>query len=88
MDAGFTQAEALRAATLNPAVFLGLSDLLGTIEPRKRANLVLLDANPLRDIRNTKRIAAVISEGRYLDRKTLDDMVRQNCRKCPAEAAH
>lgn len=88
VDAGFTQAEALRAATLNPAVFLGLSDSLGTIEDGKTANLVLLEANPLQDISNTKRIMAVISEGRYLDRQMLDRMARENCRKCRGDTAH
>ena len=88
VDGGFTQAEALRAATVNPAVFLGLADSLGTIEPRKVANLVLTDANPLQDIRNTKRITSVISEGRYLDRQMLDRMIRENCRRCPEDTAH
>jgi imidazolonepropionase-like amidohydrolase len=75
VDAGFTSLEVLRASTLNPALFFGLSDSLGTIEPGKIADLVLLKANPLDDIRNTKRIAAVISAGRLLDRKTLDGML-------------
>lgn len=88
VDAGFTPSESLRAATLNPALFLGLSGSLGTIEPKKIANLALLDANPLRDIRNTKRITAVISEGRYLDRQVLDRMVRENCRNCSGDAVH
>ena len=88
VEAGFTPAEALRAATLNPAVFLDLSDSFGTIEPKKIASLVLMDANPLQDIRNTKRIAAVISEGRYLDRHLLDGMLRENCRNCPKDATH
>jgi hypothetical protein len=88
VDAGFTQAEALRAATLNPAVFLGLSDSLGTVEPKTTANLVLMDANPLQDIRNTKRITAVVSEGRYLDRQMLDRMVRENCRNCSGDSVH
>ena len=74
VDAGFTEAEALRAATLNPALFLGLSDSLGTIDVGKIANLVLLDADPLQDIHNTKRIAAVVSEGRVFDRKALDNL--------------
>lgn len=78
----------MRAATLNPALFLGLSDSLGTIATGKIANLALLEANPLQEIRNTKRIVAVISEGRYLDRQLLDSMLRENCRKCPGDAAH
>lgn len=88
VESGFTPVEALRAATLNPALFLGLSDSLGTIEAGKTANLVLLEANPLEEIRNTKRIVAVISEGRYLDRPVLDHMLHENCRKCPQESAH
>jgi imidazolonepropionase-like amidohydrolase len=88
VDAGFTPSEALRAATLNPALFLGLSYSLGTIEAGKIANLVLLDADPLQDIRNTQRITAVISEGRYLDRQMLDRVVRESCRKCPENPTH
>jgi imidazolonepropionase-like amidohydrolase len=64
VNAGFSPAEVLRAATLNPAVFLGLSDSLGTLEKGKIANLVLLDANPIEDIHNTRRIAVVLLQGR------------------------
>ena len=88
VDAGFTPSEALRAATLNPASFFGLSDSLGTIDAGKTANLVLLEANPLQEIHNTKRIAAVILEGRYLDRLALDRMLRENCRNCSGNPAH
>jgi imidazolonepropionase-like amidohydrolase len=88
VDAGFTPSEALRAATLNPALFLGLSGSLGTIDAGKIADLLLLDANPLQDIHNTKRIAAVILEGRYLDRLALDRMLRENCRNCSGTPAH
>jgi imidazolonepropionase-like amidohydrolase len=88
VDAGFTPSEALRAATLNPALFLGLSDSLGTIEAGKTASMVLLEANPLQDIRNTERIVAVISEGRYLNREVLERLRRENCRKCSAGSAH
>ena len=88
VDAGFAPSEALRAATLNPALFLGLSDSLGAIEAGKTASMVLLEANPLEDIRNTERIAAVISEGRYLDRQTLDRMIRENCHRCPEGSVH
>ena len=88
VDAGFTPSEALRAATLNPASFLGFSESLGTIDAGKTANLVLLEANPLQEIHNTKRIAAVILEGRYLDRLALDRMLRENCRNCSGNPAH
>jgi imidazolonepropionase-like amidohydrolase len=73
--AGFTPMEALQTATLNPAKFLGVDDRLGTIEKGKLADLVLLDANPLDDIRNTQKIAAVIVNGRYLSRADLDKML-------------
>jgi imidazolonepropionase-like amidohydrolase len=73
--AGFTPMEALQTATLNPAKFLGMDDRLGTVEKGKLADLVLLDANPLDDIRNTQKIAAVIVNGRYLSRADLDKML-------------
>jgi len=72
VDAGFTPMEALQAATRNPAIFLGESKSLGTIEPGKIATLILLDANPLADIRNTRRIRAVFLNGKYLSRSDLD----------------
>jgi imidazolonepropionase-like amidohydrolase len=75
--AGLTPIEALRSATLGPAKFLGLDKTLGTIEQGKIADLVLLDANPLEDIRNTQRINAVVSKGRLFDRKALDKMLAQ-----------
>jgi imidazolonepropionase-like amidohydrolase len=69
---GFTPYEALKAATLNPAMFLGLEKSLGTIEVGKRADMVLLSADPLRDIRNTTAIEAVVINGKYLSRADLD----------------
>jgi len=62
--AGMTPFEVLRAATLEPARFLGLADSLGTIATGKVADLVLLSANPLVDIRNSSRTVFVISNGR------------------------
>ena len=73
--AGFTPLEALQTATLNPAKFLGMDDRLGTIEKGKFADLVLLDANPLEDIRNTQKIAGVVVNGRYFSRGDLDKML-------------
>jgi imidazolonepropionase-like amidohydrolase len=75
VQAGLTPLEALQTATLNPAIFLGREKELGTIEKGKLADLVLLDANPLENISNTKRINAVVLNGRLLDRKTLDKML-------------
>jgi imidazolonepropionase-like amidohydrolase len=73
--AGLTPAEALRTATQNPAIYLGLTDSLGTIAPGKAADLVLLDANPLADIRNVGKVHSVWRAGRYLNRRTIDLML-------------
>jgi imidazolonepropionase-like amidohydrolase len=74
--AGLTPYQALAAATRNPAEYFGGSREWGTIEVGKRADLVLLDANPLDDIRNTTRIDAVAIGGRWLPRAELDRMIR------------
>jgi len=73
--AGFTPLEALQTATLNPAKFLGMEDSLGTIKKGKFADMVLLDDNPIDDIRNTQKITAVIVNGRYLSRTDLNKML-------------
>jgi imidazolonepropionase-like amidohydrolase len=68
---GMKPAESLDRATRRSARFLGLADTIGTIERGKIADLVLLDASPLADIGNTRRIAAVIMGGRLFDRDAL-----------------
>lgn len=75
VEAGLTPMDALRAATINPANFLGEADTLGTVEPGKTANLVLLEANPLADIGNTQRIDAVVVNGRYFPKSALRMML-------------
>jgi imidazolonepropionase-like amidohydrolase len=75
VEAGLTPMEALQSATRNPAVFLGRISDLGTIERGKLADLVLLDSNPLDDIRNTRRVRAVVTRGRLLERPELDRML-------------
>jgi len=65
---------ALQAATLKPAIFLHATDSLGTVAPGKLADLLLVDADPLADITNTTMIRAVIANGRYYDRKALDEL--------------
>jgi imidazolonepropionase-like amidohydrolase len=72
--AGLTPREALAAATSSPAEFLGRSDL-GSIAAGKRADLVLLDANPLDDISSTQKISAVVLAGKYLSRADLDELL-------------
>ena len=76
VDAGLNPLEALQAATRNPAQSVGLGDDLGTVEVGKLAALVLLDADPLAAIANTTRIAAVIMNGRVLERPELDDLLQ------------
>jgi imidazolonepropionase-like amidohydrolase len=75
VQAGLTPLEALQTATVNPAKFLGKEKELGTVEKGKLADLVLLDANPLEDIRNTARIAAVVTNGRYLAKADLQKLL-------------
>jgi hypothetical protein len=68
VQAGLTPMQALMTATRNPAKFLGKLSSLGTIESGKLADLVLLDADPLDDIRNTHRISAVFVKGHLVPR--------------------
>jgi imidazolonepropionase-like amidohydrolase len=76
--AGMTPHQALQAATIVPARFLEWDEQMGTIEKGKVADLVMLDANPLEDIRNTRKIAAVFARGRYFSRRDLDALLTQN----------
>jgi hypothetical protein len=77
VKAGLTPADALRAATLDTVKFLGLQDSLGSVEAGNFADLVLLDANPLEDIRNTQKITGVFMRGRYFDRQALDGLLQK-----------
>ena len=75
VKAGLSPMDALQAATLNPARFMGKEKDFGTVETGKIADLVLLDANPLNDIANTKRIDAVVLGGKFFPRASLDGML-------------
>jgi adenine deaminase len=72
VSAGVTPYQALDAATRAPTAWMGVADDRGTIAIGKRADLLLLDADPLADVANTNRIAGVVVSGRWLSRRELD----------------
>jgi imidazolonepropionase-like amidohydrolase len=75
VEAGFTPMESLQTATSNPAKFFGMEASLGSVESGKMADVVLLNANPLEDIRNTRKISAVWAHGRLFNRAALDGIL-------------
>jgi imidazolonepropionase-like amidohydrolase len=77
VKSGFSPLQSLQAATLNPALFLGKSDKYGAVEVDHAADLLLLEANPLDDIRNTRKIFGVVAGGKYYSRQELDTMLQQ-----------
>ena len=80
-EAGVSPFEALRAGTLYPAILVGREDDLGTVEAGKLADLVLLDGDPLTDVRNLRRVAAVVADGRVFEgagRQALLDAVLED----------
>jgi len=74
---GMSPFDAIRAATIEPARYFGMLDSVGTIAPDQVADLVLLAGNPLQDIRQTRRIEAVVADGRYFDAKERDALLRR-----------
>ena len=72
--AGLTPLQALQTATLNPAIYFGKTAEWGTITVGKTADLVVLRANPLTDIANTRAVAAVVADGKYYSPRELDRM--------------
>lgn len=77
VQAGLSPMEVLQTATRNPAKFFGKLDSMGTIEQGKIADLVLLEANPLQDISNTQKIAAVVVGGKIYQKAALQKMLAQ-----------
>jgi len=75
--AGFTPLQALQTATINPAIFLHRTADLGTVESHKLADLVLLDRNPLVDIRNTRTVSAVFLDGQYFSTDQINKLRTQ-----------
>ena len=79
---GMTPLEALAAATRTPAEALGFSDI-GTLEPGKLADLVILDADPTQDIRNSEKISKVMLNGRLYDAMTMNEEVTGTRQRLP-----
>lgn len=77
VEAGISPLQALRSATIEPARALAVADTLGSIAPGKAADIVLLTADPLADIRNTRRIAAVVLAGRWLPSAQLRTLLHE-----------
>ena len=77
MKAGLSPLEALRSATIRPAEYFEIGNSAGSIASGKFADLVLLNADPLRDIANTRKIEAVVAAGHYLSRADLDAMLNR-----------
>ncbi len=72
---GLEPMQALKASTYNPALYFDMQDDLGTIDTGKIADLLILDANPIDNIRNTTAIQTVIKDGYVYDRQSLDDLL-------------
>lgn len=85
VEAGFTPRAALEAATRNPAAFLGELGSMGTVQRGKLANLVLLTADPLNDIGNTRKINGVVLKGRYFSKVDLQEMLHAAERAAKSE---
>lgn len=75
IDAGLTPLEAVQSATIKPAMFLGLEDQAGIIKPGARADIVLLDHNPLQSIDAIKSVNTVVLAGTVYDRSDLDQLM-------------
>jgi len=82
--AGLSPLEALQTATINPAIFFGRENTQGTIEVGKRADLVLLDENPLADINNIRTVNAVLVRGHLISKPFIDDIFESN-RRSPSD---
>lgn len=75
---GMSNLEALKTATINPAQSLGLDDWIGTLQPGKLADLLVMDKNPLDDIRNTESIRYTMVNGRLYDAETMNETGNYN----------
>ena len=76
-EAGITPLQALQTATINPAMFLEMEDKLGTVEIGKKASLLILNQNPMEDIKSTQDIGGLILRGDYYNEQQLDIMLAE-----------
>lgn len=76
VEAGLSPLDALKTATLNPARYFNLEEELGSVKENMWADLVILDANPLENIRNTLTIHSIFKQGKYYSRDRLDQILR------------
>ena len=77
VKAGLSNSDALKTATVNPSKYFNVSDNDGQVMEGMNANILLLEANPLEDISNTKKIYGVIRNGKYLNRGYLDNLLKE-----------
>ena len=78
VESGFSNLEAIKSATVNPAKFFGLENKEGRIKNGYKADLVILNSNPLDNIRNTQDISSVIKNGEFLSKESLDSLIYKN----------
>lgn len=76
-EAGLSPYDVLQTTTINSAKMLGIEDRAGTIEVGKIADMVLLDKNPLEDITHTRSILGVMTQGKWLDNQTIQEMLEE-----------
>jgi imidazolonepropionase-like amidohydrolase len=77
IECGLSNYDALKTATVNPATYLGILIRTGTIESGKEADMILLEGNPLDDIRNTRKIISVFSNGKMYDKKQIGELLKK-----------
>ncbi|MDQ2900466.1 MAG: amidohydrolase family protein [Acidobacteriota bacterium] len=85
VKAGLSPLRALQTATIEPAKLIRKGQSMGAVRAQYAADLVLLDANPLADIRNTRKIAAVVVDGRYLSKSDIAGMLQNAAAKAPKQ---
>jgi adenine deaminase len=80
---GMSNHDALRTATINPAKYIGLADHIGSLEPGKLADLIVIDGNPLEDIYDTEFVVNTMINGRLYDSKTMNEIGNRERERLP-----